>query len=93
MSSSSRNRSPPSTRTFSRPSSKRVRTWHTCTRSHVADSLIVGVHEPELGLVLDALADQLLDRSSKMQRELLGGEKDETERKQSELIHHARVRA
>jgi hypothetical protein len=28
-----------------------------------------------------------------MQRELLGGEKDETERKQSELIHHARVRA
>ncbi len=64
-----------------------------CSCPHVADSVVVGVHEPELALVLDALADQLLVALLEdVQREPLGRQKDETEREQSELVHPARVR-
>ncbi len=57
-------------------------------RPHVAYPLVVRVDEPELRVALETLADQVLVALLEdMKRQLLGRQEDDTERKQSELVH------
>ena len=59
----------------------------------LADALVVGVDEPERRLLVHALGDQLaVARLEDVQRDLLGREQDEPERKEADLVHPSSVK-
>ena len=61
-----------------------------CPRPEVAKPVVVGVDQTELSVLLEALVDELLvPLLEDVERELLGREQDDAERKQSELVHHS----
>ena len=61
------------------------------SRPDVADAVAVRVDEPELGVLLEALLDELLVALLEdVERESLGRQEHDAERKQAELVHVAR---
>ncbi len=65
---------------------------HRRKRSHLAQAVVVGVHEPELALLLQALADQLLvPVLEDVERDLLGRKQDDSEREEPDFGHARRL--
>ena len=89
VSSTTRNRPRPSTRTFIRPSSKVwISSITAVPRADLAEPVVVLEDQPELALVGQALADQLLVAILEdVQRDALVREQHELEREKADFRH------
>ena len=57
-------------------------------RADLAHALLVGIDQPELAVVLEALADQLpVPRLEDVERHALGRQQDDAEREEADLLH------
>ena len=76
---------------LSLPSSKRRQHLDDVrARADVPEPVVVRVDEAELGLLIEALVDELLVAILEdVERKLLGREQDDAEREESELVHHS----